>query len=264
MSKIRTLLAYLLQLPPTPEPPHGDEGAIQIFKPSRRYLQLRTVRWVLVQLSSAFGLVVALNWRSIPGSMAFVEGVQLGPLTLGSFLGGWLFHLIEAWGVTFFLLQIPITLASIRLDYEMRWYLVTDRSLRIREGLKTVRERTMTFANVQNLTIRQNPIQRLFGISDLKVRSAGGGSSSEESGSDEEETSDKGLHLAVFRGIENAAEVRDLVLSHLKQLRSSGIGDPDDTESQLGPSLLPSPFVSEAAGRLQHEAVRLREAMSKL
>ena len=42
-----------------------------------------------------------------------------------------------------------------------------------------VQEKTMTFSNVQNVSIRQGPMQRLFGIADLEVRTAGGGSSSD-------------------------------------------------------------------------------------
>src|SRR5690606_2799937 len=71
--------------------------------------------------------------------------------------------------------QAIFSLAVLRFDFDMRWYILSDRGLRIREGILTVREKTMTFANIQNIAIRQNPIQRLFGIYDVEVRSAGGG-----------------------------------------------------------------------------------------
>ena len=195
-----SLLTRILRVPPQPAAPEGAEGSIIIFKPSPRYLHLRIARWVVVQISSAVGLLIALNWRTIPNAESAADSVTFGPLSLDGILSGPIFTFIEIWGVAIFLLQIPITFAVTHLDYRMRWYIVTDRSLRIREGLRTVRERTMTFANVRNLTIRQNPLQRFFGLYDLLVRSAGGGGATEEQESKIDETSDKGLHLAVFRG----------------------------------------------------------------
>jgi hypothetical protein len=119
---------------------------------------------------------------------------------------------------------MPFTYTLVRLDYELRWYIVTDRSLRIREGIASVREATMTFANIQNLAIQQGPLQRLLGIADLRVRTAGGGSGTDEDLSDEEEKA-KSMHIGYFRGVDNAPEVRDSILAHLKRLRDAGLGE---------------------------------------
>jgi hypothetical protein len=83
------------------------------------------------------------------------------------------FHAIELLGLGLFLVQMPFSLAAARLNYEMRWYIVTDRSLRLREGIFGVREMTLTFANVQNIAIRQGPLQRALGLADVVVRTAG-------------------------------------------------------------------------------------------
>ena len=216
-----------------------------------------------MQLLTAASLLAAFNWRLMPHATTMVERIQFGPFELAGFLDGWLFRTIEIWGVVAFMLQIPLTLALVHLDYEMRWYLVTDRSLRIREGLRRVRERTMTFANVQNLTIRQNPLQRFFGIADLRVRSAGGGSTGEHT-SDEEDSADKKLHLAVFTGISNASEVRALILEHLKRLKTSGIGAPDELAPPAPRSAPSNTAVIQAAEELRNEAARLRAALAAL
>ena len=123
-----------------------------------------------------------------------------------------------------FLGQAGLTFFSLRLNYEMRWYKVTDRSLRIRAGVWSVREMTMTFANVQNITVSQGPLERLFGISDVKVDSAGGGGSAGSHG----ESHGQSLHVATFRGVDNPEEIRDLMLQRLRRLRDAGLGDPDD------------------------------------
>ena len=141
--------------------------------------------------------------------------------------------------------------------------MITDRSLRIREGLWKVQERTMTFSNVQNVSIRQGPLQRLLGIADLRVQTAGGGG--KEGDGDEQGATDH-LHIGYFRGVANAPEIRDAVLARLRRLRSSGLGDPEEPVSaepvsHSGPSLL------EAAGEVLREtrslARQLREVRSR-
>jgi hypothetical protein len=84
----------------------------------------------------------------------------------------------------------------------------------------------MTFANIQNLSIRQGPLQRLFGITDLRVRTAGGGQAA--GGSDHETAEAANMHLAFFRGVDNAEAIRDLIMDRMRGLRDAGLGDPDD------------------------------------
>lgn len=148
--------------------------------------------------------------------------------------------------------SLPFTYAIVRLDYELRWYLVTDRSLRIRHGITQLHEMTMSFANIQQVVVRQNPLQRLLGIADLQVQSAGGGSGSEEDG-----LSDS-LHTGVFHGVDNAVEIRDLILERLRAFREVGLGDPDDAASHApGESSL-----RDAARGLLKEARALRQTLT--
>jgi uncharacterized membrane protein YdbT with pleckstrin-like domain len=124
-----------------------------------------------------------------------------------------------------FVLHALLTLAITRLGYEKRWYVVTDRSLRVREGVVIVREMTITIANVQNLAVLQGPIQRVLGLADLQVETAGGGGSH---GGKEHGTN---LHTAWFRGIDNAEEVKALIQERLRKLKDAGLGDHDDRET---------------------------------
>ena len=129
----------------------------------------------------------------------------------------------EVLGLVLIAVQAPFTYTLVRLDYEMRWYIVTDRSLRIREGITSLRESTMTFANIQNLAIEQGPVQRLLGISDLKVRTAGGGSKGEEFADEAEKA--KAMHIGYFRGVDNGPELRDAILAELQRLKDGGLDD---------------------------------------
>ncbi|MBT8248238.1 MAG: PH domain-containing protein, partial [Acidimicrobiia bacterium] len=255
---VERLLKRFLRLPPPPTEPEGSEGSTHIFHASSNYYRLRKIRWVLSQIGAAMGLAAAFGWFWIPNAGPFLEHVQFGPFSAQEIITGRLFHSLEIWGLLTYLVQLPITAAMVRLDYTQRWYLVTDRSLRIREGLRTVREQTMTFANIQNMAIRQNPIQRVLGLSDLHVRSAGGGDKDSDSGGDGDEK--KALHLAIFRGVDNAEAIRDLILDRLKLLKSSGVGDPEEgtPEAPMPEALLGgkpgSPDIAAAVRKLRQEA----------
>ena len=130
--------------------------------------------------------------------------------------------LAEVFGLFLFFLQFFWSLLAVRIDYSQRWYMVTDRSLRLRWGVVKIQETTMSFANLQQVSVHQGPLQRLLKIADVEVRSAGGGS-----GEDEKGTGDS-MHRSVFHAVENASEIRDLILARLQFYRQAGLGEPDD------------------------------------
>lgn len=126
---------------------------------------------------------------------------------------------LEFLAIATFLLSLPLTYALAKLEFEQHWYIVTDRSLRIRTGVLSLSESTMSFANLQQVEVKQGPFQRLLGLADVRVRSAGGGDHGEDEG--------EPLHTGVFHSVENAEEIRDLILARLKAFREAGLGDPD-------------------------------------
>ncbi|HEX8276575.1 MAG TPA: PH domain-containing protein [Longimicrobiaceae bacterium] len=243
MSAARAALLRLLRVPPEPRVPAGDAGPVRVFRAGRRYYRYRLVVWGFRQLGTLLGLV-----GGIVGLGFLAREVGGGPLLL-------LLRGVEALAVVGFVAQLPVTWALLRLDYELRWYIVTDRSLRIREGIATVTEKTMTFANVQNLTVRQGPLQRLLGIADLEVRTAGGGGGSGGEGGTH--AAGESLHEARFRGVDDAAGIRDLVRERVRRFRDTGLGDPDDA-----PALPSGGEAAElaAARELLAEARALRTA----
>lgn len=237
------LVLRLLKVPAAPQPPmHG--GEVRIFRAAPNYWKLSFVKWVLAQVSAIIGLVVSFFFISF----AMVESFP--KLALWMEIAEWL-------GVVAFVLQLPVTFAMLRLDFELRWYIVTDRSLRIREGLLRVDEKTMTFANIQNLSIRRGPLQRLLGIADVEVRSAGGGSGGAESKQQGEKRHE--LHVGYFRGVANAEEIRDALREGVRRHRDSGLGDPDDVRLQTSAV---SPSELDAARELLRESRLLREALT--
>jgi len=233
---LRDSLLRLVKAPTEPpEAPAGTHASVEVLRASPRFLTYRIlVLSLLVGFVGAIGLVVLLVLALAREWVGFtVFAALLVPFAVLSFVG-------------FFL---------VRVDYDMRYYVVTDRSLRVREGAWTVREMTITYANVQNLQVEQGPLERIFGIWNLRVDTAGGGGGAEKG----EQGSGRG-HRVVLAGIENAHAVRDQLLECLRaRPGGAGLGDPDDEEH--APRRAPFPAligvlreVREAAAALHRSA----------
>lgn len=212
----KSLLLRLLRVPPEPSPPAGSEESLRIFRAAPNYLRYRLVLWGLAQVGSLVGLIV-------------FDGILLNRLrddVSGNLYLGLVALLVLA--IVGFVVSFVVTGLLVLLDYEQRWYLVTDDSLRIREGIRQVREMTMTFANIQNISLEQGPLQRILGVADLKVQSAGGGGAGS---SGHESSSGLDMHTGFFRGVDNAEQLRDLMRDRLRRAKGPGLGDPDDLAS---------------------------------
>ena len=184
---------------PAPLPGHGG-GLVQVVRACPSYLRYRMFFWRLYALAWGTGVAAAS-----------VVLLAIGP---------WYLLLVVPL-VGFAVVKAAILYAATRLDYEFRWYVLTDRSLLIRQGVWTVREICLTFANVQNVYVKQGPLQRWFGFSNVEVDTAGGGGKKKE-----EKEFDP--HRAVLRGLADPQPVRDLILDLLRRHRAAGLGDPDD------------------------------------
>lgn len=123
-------------------------------------------------------------------------------------------------GPVWFLAIAPDVVAyiALHLRYDTTWYALSDRSMRIRRGIWVINETTITYENIQNVTVSQGPVQRYFGIANVLVQTAGGGSGGKHG---HESTT----HLGMIEGIADASEVRDLIMARVKASRSAGLGD---------------------------------------
>ena len=104
---------------------------------------------------------------------------------------------------------------------------MTDRGLRIRSGIWSVEEITLTFANIQDMRINAGPLRNLLGLADLVVGSAGGG---------QQTTPGTNPHQASFSGVDNATELRDLIAERPRQYRDAGLGDHDQPVAAVASS----------------------------
>lgn len=200
---LKRLLLHLFRVDERPEPPPGSPESLRTFRASPRFFRYSLLKWGLGQAGALFGLVAS--------TIGF-EFVEFGPWSRFTAAAG-------PFLIVLFFVQVPFSYLVLRLGYEMRWYMVSDRALRIRYGIYSVREQTMTVVNIQNMAVKRGPLQRMFGIADLEIRTASGGDS------DDDEDS---LSLGLLQGLDNAEELRNLLLASLRQSRDAGLGDPDD------------------------------------
>jgi membrane protein YdbS with pleckstrin-like domain len=252
LERARAWLLRVLRVPPEPALPEGARD-VRVFRAAPGYYRYRLAAWALKQAGALFGLL----WGFVVFS-SFARAIE-------SPWASWALLVVEGLAWTTFAGQLALSLAVLRLDFELRWYIVSDRSLRIRDGILSVREKTITFANVQNIAIRQNPLQRMLGIADVKVATAGGGNGGGEGKGEMGET----MHEGYFRGVANAEEIRTAIQERVRLHRDSGLGDPDEPAA---PAPVPLPRLAApdagaadalaAARELRDEMRALRGALA--
>lgn len=184
-----------------PTLPTMANETIQSFRPADGFLRyLKFQYWLL---RTVINVPVIVLWVILLVGFP-VAGLAVAPIALA-------------------IIVIPAMLAyvAIHLRYNTTWYVVSDRSLRIRRGIWIIHETTITFENIQNVTVDQGPVQRFFGIADVLVKTAGGGGM----GGPHQENAAGAGHNGLIEGIDNAPQIRDLIMSRLKRSTSAGLGD---------------------------------------
>ncbi|MEO8096426.1 MAG: PH domain-containing protein [Acidobacteriota bacterium] len=240
---LRDPLLRFLRVPPSPDPPAGSADSTQVFRAARNFYIWSVIIWLVAQTGIALGVSALI----VPAAIGLSRNTRMPDLARFAIMAAGIVI------VSIYLLQLLVTFFALRLGYEMRWYIVTDRSLRIRAGVWSVEELTMTFANIQQITVKQGPLQRVLGIADVKVVSAGGAGGGGGHGKHGPGHNDG--HAGNFEGVDNANIIRDLILDRLRRYKDSGLGDPDHHDD-TPPSL-------SAAQEVLQETRLLRAATSR-
>ena len=206
-------------------PPHLPEGSslVRALKPSDRWLGYRYLQTLFGFLNQFIGVGVV----SVPLILKYRGlGVALALVILALQL-----------------VIIGFALVVTRVDFELRHYLVGDRSLRVARGAWKREEVTLSYANVQNLEVTQGPLERLFGFQSLSISTAGADA---QPGQD---TS----HVVTLVGLENADELRALILGMLSKQKDTGLGE-------VAPLLAPGALRLDRLREIKAAALALRDA----
>ena len=89
----------------------------------------------------------------------------------GASMGGGHMGRVIRWGLVLF---VPPTLIFAVAEYLAFRYRVADDELILDSGVLSRRHRVIPLSRVQNLELRQNPLQRALGVAELRVETAGG------------------------------------------------------------------------------------------
>ena len=207
-------------------PPHLPEGTslVRSLKPSEQWLAYRYLQTLFGFLNQFVGVGIAVI-ALVAKFRGWGLAIALGVFAIEAFL-------------------IGLALVTTRVDFELRHYLVGDRSLRVAQGAWKREEVTLSYANVQNLEVNQGPLERLFGFKSLTISTAGADTTPGQENS----------HLITLVGLQDADEVRALILGMLKQQRDAGLGDPG---AQVQPG---SPLALSRLNEIREAALALREA----
>jgi len=219
-----------------PAAPAGTHESLRIFRASSRFLDYQVVFLILVMLAVA-GVFLVL------AGLVISENVLLGGVLAFWLVFLWILLFMGGWFI-------------IRLEYDMRYYIVTDRSMRIRRGVWTIVEQTLSFINIQNISVEQGPLERFFGISRIVVDTAGGGVVVQP----QQGAVVKNHHRAIMAGLDNAQEIRDLIVNYLKSIpHASGV---DGHDGVRGPGK--GPVRPGARGFSPQEIERLRQIRDEM
>lgn len=186
-----------------PEAPSGEHAELRIVRASPSFLRYR-----MLSVYFTAGLIALVVIAS------GVIGFFAPPV--------WI---VTALAVLLFVPTILLSYFSTRVDYDLRYYVLTDRSVRVREGAWNVQEKTITFANVQNVRVEQGPLERLFGFSNVRIDTAGGG------------VVQAGKHAVAMphgvtlAGLEDAGAIRDAILAKVRVRADAGVGDHDERDT---------------------------------
>lgn len=232
-----TLITRWLKAPKdAPTIPAGAGDAVESFKPAPGFLRyLMFWFWIVLAITD---IALVIVWIVI-----CVANLIIGLVLLLPFI------------VLIFAPDI-IAFIAIHLRYDSTWYVMTNRSIRIRRGIWSIRETTITFENVQNVKVRQGPLQRHYGIADVIIETAGAGAGAHGSAGG---VTNQGM----IEGVSDATRVRDVILARLKQSKSAGLGDeahPGARASASGARAAWSAADLRALAAVRDEARSLAEA----
>jgi membrane protein YdbS with pleckstrin-like domain len=192
----------LFRVPPHPPTLPAAGEPVRSIRPAAGYLQyLKFLFWVALIPGDVLPI---LGWIAVTVAVPVLGAVLAAPF------------------LALIVLPDIVAYVGIHLRYDTTWYVLTDRSLRIRRGILNIHETTISFENVQNVEVRQGPLQRYFGIADVLVTTAGGGVASHGKGG---QASTLGAHVGLLQGLDDADAVRNEILACVERTRAGGLGD---------------------------------------
>lgn len=195
------ILAGWFKVPTEPPSlPASSRDAVETFRPAPEYLRyLKFIFWFLLVLIDA---AILVPWLILLFTFPVIA----------------LIIAIPVWALA--IIPDIIAYVGLHVRYDTMWYVLSERSMRLRRGLWIIHETTITYENIQNVTIHQGPLQRYFGVASLVVKTAGGGGSATGNGGHS-----MSGHIGIIEGVTDVHRIRELIMARVRASRSAGLGD---------------------------------------
>ncbi|MBL8046461.1 MAG: PH domain-containing protein [Anaerolineales bacterium] len=250
------LLPLLKKLHISLEPPAPIANAPvrRVLQPGHRAHQLHLLRWAAAQLSALVGVLIILlaidftQW--LPDYLDFLD--------VFARFGDYTTYLPSRWrwvGIVLalggFLVQLPLSFLSLWAERRTTWYVVSDQGVQLRYGLWTVNETSLRFANIQQVTLRQGPVQRVLGLADVVLQTAGGRPK------DDDDDDEKRKRQGQLKDLEYA-QAQNLLSEIRNQLPAASA---EAARLTPPPAPIPSSRALSAAQHLLTEARALRQTL---
>lgn len=244
-----------LRLSLTPPTPIAGARVQQVLQPGLRAYQLRLLKWAAAQLSALAGVVLLLTafdfTQWLPPWLSVLEYIEYFAWwdDFTDFLPVEWRWLGAALTMSGFLVQLPLSFLSLWAERRTTWYVISDQGVQLQHGLWTTHETSLRFANIQQVTLRQGPLQRLLGLADVVVSTAGGARPADE---DDEDTKRQ-----------DQGRLRDLDYAEARRLGDTLRDQLHAPRAPALPAPLPSLPALEAAQRLLTETRALRNSLAQ-
>lgn len=156
-------------------------------------------------------------------------------------------------GIPFLLLWIPLGGLWARRYVERLTCRLTEDTVEIGKGLLFRHEATIPLDRIQDISLREGPLQRYLGISALRFETAGGAGAAQSGNLD-------------IPGIRDAREFRTAVLRQRNRLRRVRAGGRDEAVSELDHPAAAAPLAPGAPAEDRHLEVLLeiRDTLRRL
>jgi putative membrane protein len=156
-------------------------------------------------------------------------------------------------GIPVLLLWIPLGGMWARRFVERLTCRLTEDTVEIGKGLLFRNESTIPLDRIQDIALREGPLQRYLGISSLRFETAGGAGAAQSGNLD-------------IPGIRNAREFRAAVLAQRNRLRRLRAGGRDEVTSELDQPTAAVPLAAGAPAEDRHLEVLLeiRDTLKRL
>ena len=222
---IRHAAAKVLRIPLEPATIPAESGElIDSFHPAPGWIRLRQIRVFVAAGLGVLGLVVTMIVLHLIEPQSHRELSEESNFWMWSFLP--FDPTLELIGFAILIVATSVKLVTIRLQYDCTWYVLTTRAMRIRRGLWVINETTITYANIQNVSVKQGPVERLFKLSNIEVETAGGGGASGGS----KDSGHHSSHSGRIEGILDPEALRGRIMDQIRATRTAGLGDDERRE----------------------------------